>query len=315
MVMQWRSFTATDLRCREVSVSQRRRASTLSSHSTDGGIELERARRKVQRTTILHHGYANVELWRAAMTVLGISRHTAMLVPSKRTTPITVAQHTLSEAQSQNGAVDIYQRTYDMSKTITSRMSELSLENISSKKGKSGFRPSYAATLCAASSTLAPERDCAITDVTNAPKIPTVGRRTNVLSESRARSTNSCRDQTSVDNKHKLTGSIGSADSSQRYLDWQHRYSHEKQALHDGASDGYRDASLRCHLPLPICLQILQNVMGPDQLSLLSERQQKKAFEWGQLKDSLLTEHDWRNKDKSSQIWMLLEALECLVYE
>ncbi|PNS16640.1 hypothetical protein CAC42_4604 [Sphaceloma murrayae] len=97
--------------------------------------------------------------------------------------------------------------------------------------------------------------------------------------------------------------------------EWQMRRMKQLQAEHGGASDGYKDPSLRCGLPLTVCQRILAFAMPEELLVILSERQQRKAFEWGQLHDSLSTEYDWRVKDESSQIWMLLEAMECLDYD
>ncbi|KAF2220868.1 hypothetical protein BDZ85DRAFT_21076 [Elsinoe ampelina] len=99
------------------------------------------------------------------------------------------------------------------------------------------------------------------------------------------------------------------------YQEWQVEHMKKLQVQQKGASNGYSDKSLRCQLPLTVCQRILSFAMPEDLLSILSERQQRKAFEWGQLHDSLSTEYDWRTRDESSQIWMLLESIDCLEYD
>jgi hypothetical protein len=86
------------------------------------------------------------------------------------------------------------------------------------------------------------------------------------------------------------------------------------KAYHKGESDGYRDVSLRCHLPLPVCLEILRLSMSPVDLSHLGADKQKKAFTWGQKRETLKSGHDWRMKDESSQLLMLLSGAGCVEY-
>jgi len=103
--------------------------------------------------------------------------------------------------------------------------------------------------------------------------------------------------------------------SGQKYTERQKQHLASLQRAQGGASNGYRDPSLKCQLPLTVCNLILSFAADEQHLAVLSKRQRTKAFEWGQLHDSLKTEHDWRNRDTASQVWMLLEALECLEYE
>jgi len=114
-----------------------------------------------------------------------------------------------------------------------------------------------------------------------------------------------------IQEKKQVVSSVVAAKS----LAFQRSRLTSQQSVHGGASDGYRDASLRCQLPLTICRRILEMCLDERMLSVMSCRQQQKAFEWGQVGDSLMTEYGWRTKDKASQLWMLLEAMECLRYE
>lgn len=123
------------------------------------------------------------------------------------------------------------------------------------------------------------------------------------------------RHQTAFNSEDAITREELAVTKEQNYLDWQVKHMRKLQVEQGGASDGYKDKSLRSQLPLTIGLRIMSFAIPEDTLVILSDRQQRKAFEWGQLHDTLSTEYDWRTKDQSSQIWMLLEALECLEYD
>jgi hypothetical protein len=48
---------------------------------------------------------------------------------------------------------------------------------------------------------------------------------------------------------------------------------------------------------------------------LLSLKQQREAFEWGQDSESLVKERKWAKKADSGQQLLLLDAIGCLAYE
>jgi len=47
---------------------------------------------------------------------------------------------------------------------------------------------------------------------------------------------------------------------------------------------------------------------------VLSEKQRTAALGWGLDRATLRTELEWRKRDESSQVWMLLDSVKCLAY-
>ena len=109
-----------------------------------------------------------------------------------------------------------------------------------------------------------------------------------------------------------LDGPISIGHRGEPYVRYQMLHMQELQDTHRGQSDGYRDTSLRCHLPLPVCVRVLSHAMNPHDLSILRGEQRQTAFAWGQKKETLKSELEWRRKDESSQILMVLAAAECV---
>lgn len=116
------------------------------------------------------------------------------------------------------------------------------------------------------------------------------------------------------ENEYRLDYDVRCDTTENEYLAWQSAHLESRHAIDGGASDGYRDPSLGCRLPLPVCIRILGHVTGRDVSVTMSQRQLEKAVEWGQWRGSLMIEKDWCSKDAGSQLWMLLDAIECLSY-
>ena len=122
--------------------------------------------------------------------------------------------------------------------------------------------------------------------------------------------------------------------SSERFLEWQK----EKQQREDS---GYRDTATACQLPLPVFDRVLAFTLATADTvanwsfgaeggviaaqdgtpiswsgaNLLSRKQQREAYEWGQNSDSLAKERKWAGMADSGQQLLLLDAIGCLAYE
>lgn len=308
---------------RELLPTQRRRSSIRSNLSTDvqvnSATDLERARKKVQRSTIMQFGTHNIELWRAGLRVFQISRQVLMLVPTHR----IMAPSSISDEQSSSEDLSHDSENPANSSVSSSSVgddhhratSALSVQWPLSKIDEAPTTQSYAAKLTTSPPVNDYEPAFSVTDITNRPIQPVLLRRWKKSRASRKMDVDDKPKEEPYQDPIRLQGTVRRDGGGLAVCGWQRRHLSQRQMQHGGASDGYRDTSLACHLPLPVCLEILKASMDPRDLGILSDRQQKKAFEWGQLEGSLMTEHDWRSKDESSQIWMLLEALECLEYE
>lgn len=277
----------------------RRRTSMRSNMSTeDGPSDVEHARRKIQRTVIMQYGYRSVEIWRAGMAVLAFSRKLGLLLPTRRrdshATPI--------QDGTENNSIS--------SSDLDQKLESLSLVATSTPGPTPDLRPSPS-----------PSRitSIRIIDITNLPSKSLQSNSSMKVFKTRSIETAKAdSDETAATNivhRSEPPQISNKTNRSTAYIEWQQKLMQTQQLVHGGASDGYRDKSLRCNLPLSVCLRCLEYGVDESSLSLLTERQRKKAFEWGHLEDSLKTGYGWRNKDKASQIWMLLEALECLAYE
>ena len=269
--------------------------------TVEGTSEYERARKKVERNVILQAGYGSVQMWSAAMEALMVSRRMSLLMPR--------TANGSRSASTQSAHTD----RRSSSRSLASDMDHITVSDDHSRQSSPSPKPSYAATLAVPSPRRSVDSALGLTDITNKSAAPRVIR---VMPPDKSRPQAEPRD---FGVRTRSPTAIESADESKdnvnRFTRWQQQLLVRRQVDHGGASDGYRDKSLVCTLPLPVCQRILQHVMIAEELTLLSERQQMKALEWGQLKDTLMTEYGWGNKDRSSQIWMLLEAVEGLVYE
>lgn len=301
-----------------------------AAQNHDPGAELDRAKKKIQRSTIIKHGYACCELWTAAIDIFSVARKLYIIAPSR----VTISTHVVGEmpfnswaAQTSTPALQGF--GVHMPKQpddLTDGPYHSPMRAMQANAG-SARRPSLDATmnegdvLWVGNAAFDLSR-LAATPPLSANKLAKVRRKQrqneNLVPADEPDLTPDLAPGVNIDltqQQQQQQQVRPEAMSGQRYLDWQDEKLRHLQRVQGGASDGYRDTSLRGHLPLTVCQQILPYVVDSRTLGLLSNRQQKQVLEWGQLHDSLSTEIDWRNRDKASQVWMLLEALECLEQE
>lgn len=298
--------------------------------SIDDGVhdkyDVDSARKKMQRNTIAQEGGGNsVELWHAALGAIASSRKMFLIAPqtgnfaapewSSASAGESGIRNALDEELS--GSVDSL-ASYD-----NIRRSEESLvhKGMSSSMDDYQNRMSYAATLMTNSSHFNEDPGLAITDITNTRAVPSIQTNFKALSLRgggavdalpQASDTTPTNDQQS--NFYTLDGPIELDDTVNRYLKYQSKRLSELRDSHDGASDGYRDISLKCQLPLPVCLEVLGYTMDAHDLNILNGDQQRTSFAWGQKRETLREELEWRKKDESWQILMLLGGVECVEY-
>ncbi|KAF4554870.1 Hypothetical protein D9617_3g019390 [Elsinoe fawcettii] len=330
--------------------TKRGRAVSFSRRFLDSHIsqedKMERAIKKIQRQVIDVNGYKSVELWAAGMAALQVSRKVYILAPLRHgkqvdpqedehatTVGATPAEQETEheefgcslERQTPVGSPQMYQ-TFLPSVPTTPDHSPSSLSS-PTKVGKT-----WAATAVSTPAEYSTDFSSPVIDIGISNEPVWVKEARKPVKQLRKLGRNANRAQhsdgdgkTDLDNLEALTSRLASTHGMSRthldpikrptYKEWQIAYMKDLQAQQGGASDGYSDRSLRCQLPLTVCQRILSFTMPEDLVNILSDRQEQKAFEWGQLHDSLSTEYDWRTKDVSSQIWMLLESIDCLEYD
>ena len=295
-----------------------RRASVRSVHSIEYSIydksDITSARKKIQRNTIILAGCQGVELWQAALKAIAYSRLIYTIAPEPRQPKIThnPFQHTLTEKMDARSGAEM-----DLS---SSQASLGSYEDVGNSWYCQGLRRSlppidegnrsrrsYAANLVETSPRDSDEPVLAITEVTNTPTLPVVVRHG---------------DRTATDWSRRslngpsgpLKGPIVRDDGVSPFIQYQQERMARLQISHGGQSDGFRDVSLRCQLPMTTCVKILGYVMSPRDFSILKPQQQRTAFAWSQKRETLKSELEWRRKDESSQLLMLLSGAECVDY-
>lgn len=286
-------------------------------------MELDRAKKKIQRSTIIKHGYACCELWTAAIDVFSIARKLYVISPSH----ITTSAHA---GKTPYNSPTAYAPTTTFPGLFEQQRSKLQ-DDLTEWSHDSPMRSVQA---------IAGSQESGLGSNTNQSDVLWVGNAAFDLSRLAATPPLSANKMAKLRRKQRQNENVVPTQGlelapempvevnvepqqpqdpdnvvAQKYIDWQKRQMRHLARVQGGASDGYRDTSLRSHLPLTVCQLILPYVVDDRTLDLLSARQQKKVLEWGQLHDSLSTEIDWRNRDKASQVWMLLEALECLEQE
>ena len=81
----------------------------------------------------------------------------------------------------------------------------------------------------------------------------------------------------------------------------------------------YSDRSCVWHRKLPGKLppHIWRRIiaLSVDAVDVLTDRQQDEIFAWAVSRQSLARERDWLRKPESTQIWRLLDSVDCLTYE
>jgi hypothetical protein len=301
-----------------------RRSSLLSVQSADYSMydksDIQSARKKIQRNTIGHAGCGSVDLWRASLAAIITSRKVFLLAPvfkmhNTAQSILETGEHDIEPVQDKNGQADQVDMTQVVDLPVTDEhlkhsLSTLSLNSDSLDFEENQAKRSYAATLMTTSpvDSMSPESANADGVSVSNTKILRVG-----ASSSRGHSTGS--EGNSLDGSQRLGGHVTPEMTAEECIRFQQNRMEMLKAYHKGESDGYRDASLRCHLPLPVCLEILRLSMSPVDLSHLGVDKQKKAFTWGQKRETLKSGHDWRMKDQSSQLLMLLSGAGCVEYQ
>jgi hypothetical protein len=314
-----------------------RRSSIRSIHTDDGGeheqSEVESIRKRIQRHIMVDRGVTSVNLWKAALTTVITSRKLAYLAPpsSRRR---EYAGPSLFRSESMNDQIpdgrdqrlnsvanaDPTVPTDVKSDTDGTETDPLSTSTITRKAGKS-----YADTLADPRTT--DRASTAITEVTNSPATPKrmfTAHRKGAFSEG-----------SDLQSLSERLSNVQVADHNpERYLEWQ-RVKQEREG------STYRDTATACQLPLSAFDRILAFTFAtPDVAAgwtfgtegevvraqdgaqidwpgkgLLSLKQQREAFEWGQDSESLVKERKWAKKADSGQQLLLLDAIGCLAYE
>ncbi|KAM0716340.1 hypothetical protein Q7P37_007785 [Cladosporium fusiforme] len=324
-------------RSSRVSVSTRR-SSVRSLHTDDGGehevSDLESIRMRMQRHMIENRGICSVNLWDAALSMILLSRKLSYI-----TAPFTSRQQYSGPclfvgADSAAGSSDAKTERLDSAASITDTgesttstddgIPSSAATTINRTTGKS-----YAATLSASTTLTSGVPENVITEVTNTPNTP---RRIFKPHRKGAFSEGS--------DLQGLSERLASVDLEQadhrpeRFLEYQ-------QARQARQGLQYRDATATCQLPQSIFNRILAFALsspdssknwtfGPEDevvqnhngdllnwpgRALLSERQQRQTYEWGQRSETLVVEREWAHMIGSSQRWMLMDRVGCLVYE
>ncbi|THY03061.1 hypothetical protein D6C89_00983 [Aureobasidium pullulans] len=297
---------------RKISTAHLRRPSIRSFQSTDYSIydksDINSARKKIQRNTIVHTGCEGVELWRASLTAIIASRKVFLLAPVfKAFNMIKSIQNINDHAAEHETEAGLACASLSTDDHLNDSLGALSLSSNAVEFDEGQGKRSYAATLMTTSpvDSLYPEH--AFPDATN----HSYSQSSTVLqtSASSRESERYSSDGTQV-HERSAKAKVTSAD----FVRYQERLMKKLKSCHRGESDGYRDVSLHCHLPLTTCLHILRLSMSAQQLSLLGRDKQRKAFAWGQKRETLSSEYDWRMKDESSQLLMLLTSAGCIEY-
>jgi hypothetical protein len=289
-------------------------------------------RKRIQRHIIEDRGIASVELWKAALQVVTTSRKLACIAA-----PAARRREYAGPCLFRSGSVDERfhpgrdQRLDSVAEVDPSESAGLKdgtastispTATITRNAGKS-----YAATL--ADIRTGAMTETAITEVTNTPATP---KRTFKAHRKGAFSEGS--DLQSLSERLSNVKMQNEEHISERFLEWQQ----EKQQREDFK---YRDTATACHLPLSAFDRILAfTLAAPETVAkwsldaeggvvatedgaqikwpgtnLLSRKQQRDAFEWGQNSESLVKERKWAGMADSGQQLLLLDAIGCLAYE
>jgi hypothetical protein len=313
---------ASDTSIKTTTGARLRRSSLLSVQSTDYSMydksDIQSARKKIQRNTIGHAGCESVDLWRASLAAIIVSRKVFLLAPVFKTNDTVQSMQETGEndvepIQNEDGHADQVDMTQVVDSPVTDEYLKHSLSTLSLRSDSTDFednqaKRSYAATLTTTSPVDSMSPVSTTADGVSVSNIKIL----RVSASPRGRSTGS--EDNSLNSSHRLGGHVTPDINAEACVRFQQDRMEKLKAYHKGESDGYRDVSLRCQLPLPVCLQILRLSMSAVDLSHLDADKQKKAFTWGQNRDTLKSGHDWRMKDESSQLLMLLSGAGCVEY-
>ena len=313
-----------------------RRSSVRSIHTDDGGehelSEVESMRKRIQRHIIEDRGVASVDLWNAALQIVTTSRKLSYIAPpAARRREYAVPCLFRSESADDRTQASRDQRLDSVAEVDQSKHAVVEDDNASTISPTATITrntgKSYAATL--ADLRTRETTETAITEVTNTPATP---KRTFKAHRKGAFSEGS--DLQSLSERLSNIKLENDEHISERFLEWQK----EKQQREDFK---YRDTATACQLPLPAFDRILAfTLAAPDTVAkwsldveggvvaaldgtrikwpgtdLLSRKQQREAFEWGQNSESLAKERKWAGMADSGQQLLLMDAVGCLAYE
>lgn len=305
-----------------------RRSSVRSIHTDDGGehelTEIESLRKRIQRHIIEYRGINSVILWEVALTAVVISRMIAYIAPPAADRRVYAGPCLFTSEDASDESSKGREERLDSAANID--VDDLDGSNaafltatVTHKTGRS-----YAATL--ADPRTPGEPEVALTDVTNTPTTP---KRTFKAHRKGAFSEGS--DLQSLNEKlSKVDLQRADDHRPERYLEWQ-REKQEREAFE------YRNTALACQLPLSVFNHILALALSTDKWTigprdevkkptdsnqvlypseaLLSDDQQREAYEWGQKRETLGRERKWAAMIDSGQQLMLLDAIGCLAYK
>ncbi|KAF2765849.1 hypothetical protein EJ03DRAFT_195424 [Teratosphaeria nubilosa] len=247
--------------------------------------ELDHARMRIQRQIIEHA--VTVELWRAALKLINASRMMLFISPQSRCL-IADEPAVPKTPKKQKEPSHLAQIT----RSAPRHGKKMSIDIGRARSG------SYAARLQMTNAPIG-EPELAITEVTNSPVTPKLS-----FKPHRKGGFSDGVDVTSIIDE-KLEGLIIRDDSPDHFA--KHLEKHFR-------AGNFRDTTRASHLPGSLLEQIVESVLDENDLAIMSEKQRRNAIEWGQSRAAMQVAADWRKKDESSQIWMLLEAVGCLAY-
>lgn len=281
-----------------------RSESVFEEEQSELVTELRSMRMKLHRQVIEHDGVKGGELSGIAVAAVITSRKLAFIAPITRkllgdSTALTTDTSTEATPQPKDRRLDSVTGATepDTEHVPHSTMTGTPTPSLSRSKGRS-----YAATLAEINTAEPGITSRAVTEVTNSPITP---KKTFKAHRKGGFSEGSDLDLVA----DKLSGiGLGTKRDNrpERFIEWQQK--------HRGDFE-YRDTSSTCHLPLAMFAKIVDFVTGSeDAMGILSEKQKRDAYAWGQHKTTLGTETGWLRHLESAQKLMLLEAVGCLSY-
>ncbi|KAL1588589.1 hypothetical protein WHR41_02718 [Cladosporium halotolerans] len=308
-----------------------RRTSLRTLHAEDAGdhgvADLESARKHIQRHIIEKSGLSSIVLWDTALSIVILSRKLAYIAPAAVSRNQYAGPCLFISSQALDDTPDARTERLDSAAIIEAS----ALSGSDGDEGDTNTDPapstitrksglSYAAALSAASALTSNKSETALTEVTNSPVTP---KRTFKAHRKGAFSEGS--DLQALSKKLSEIGLQNVDRRPERFLDWQ-------KAKQERENFQYRDTSTACQLPQQLFERIhflvssgpsgdsdgvsdSQATKARTATALLSARQLRCAYEWGQNRETLMMESQWGRMTESAQRWMLLEGIECLAYE
>ena len=281
-----------------------RRASIRSVNTNDGGdadlMELDSARKKLQRIIIEKHGVSSVELYQTGMKLAYAARLLRHLIPAKMywDGPSKFDFTSSAPAKEARTSRPVTPLLNKANGQRSSSDGHLSTPNKGRKQG------TYAATLTANTGAIAGEPELAITECTNSPTTPKM-----IFKPHRKEAFSDGGDLQTDVVVEKLDALILRVDSPQSYVTWQ------EKRIKEAGDKAFRDIDVPNHLPAKFMQMIAEYTVSERKKELLSEKQREKIVAWAEDPTSKEKRKEWRKMAESSQAWTLLESIGCLAYE